>query len=137
MRRPHLPLLLALLAALLPVLALTGCGEAGGVSPQLGRLDSVAEVAASDVWAVGTVILHYDGYQWRHASDPVTSELRSVAMLSATDGWAVGSIQASATAPHYALLLHYDGATWQRVTLPQQYFDLSDIFMVSPSEGWA
>lgn len=175
MRQVRLPLILATIAALAPAITLAACGSRTASSGQLGTLDSVAMVSASDGWAVGTIILHFDGHQWQRTSDPVTNELVSVAMvsssdgwaagdgvflhfdghnwkkvyevpnaslsrvfmLSATDGWAVGATRASNASPAYALLLHYDGTSWQQVALPQRYESLEDTFMVSPSEGWA
>ncbi len=65
--------------------------------------------------------------------------LNSVYMLSPNDGWAVGSHQGS-TDP---LILHYTGGQWQRIGNPtggqlQLSFPwLTQIWMVSPTEGWA
>jgi hypothetical protein len=65
--------------------------------------------------------------------------LNSIFMLSASDGWAVGSHQGS-TDP---LILHYTSGQWQRINNPtggqlQLSFPwLSQVWMVSPTEGWA
>lgn len=128
MGKVRLPLVLSLVAAMVPVIAVTSCAEPPSQSTvaHLESLDAISMVSASDGWAVGGVILHYDGHQWHRVSDPVSTELMSVSMVSATDGWAVGG----------DVLLHYDGHAWQRSDqLP--HASLKRVYMVSATDGWA
>ena len=59
--------------------------------------------------------------------------LTDVSMSSATDGWAVGITGPSS----YGVLMHYNGSTWSRTTVPTGTYGLSAVKMISPTEGWA
>ncbi|MGZ3582494.1 MAG: hypothetical protein ACXWP6_07140, partial [Ktedonobacterales bacterium] len=88
-------------------------------------------------------------------SDPAISDgsypvLQAVSMRSATDGWAAGSFVKGAVK---AFFLHYDGTSWKEVdpVVPHSelqylapgkprvpaFMDLSDLQMVSATDGWA
>jgi hypothetical protein len=106
------------------------------------------------VWAVG---YHYDatsggdagaqiqrwnGRVWRPISLPVLDGpsvlLDAVDGTSASDVWAVGSRFGDET-----LIVHWDGASWQRVPAPsppedpQLSIELQSVFAASPRQAWA
>jgi hypothetical protein len=107
------------------------------------QLNGVRAVAANNVWAVGyaenqdaTLILHWDGTAWSQVPSPSPGGgniLNSIAAHSASDAWAVGVTssspfgargrpapggRATATADPQALILHWNGTSWQRVPSP-------------------
>ena len=106
-----------------------------------------------------TVLYHYKDRQWTPVyipiSDPAIPDgsypvLNAVSMRSATDGWAAGSFVKHSVK---AFFLHYDGTSWKEVdpVVPQSelqylapgkprvpaFMDLSDLQMVSATDGWA
>jgi photosystem II stability/assembly factor-like uncharacterized protein len=109
-----------------------------------GRVNSVSMVSASEGWAVGDtgLLLHYDGKTWKKVTSQAQGNLVRVYMLSATDGWAVGDGYNDSTTTG---ILHYDGRQWTPQLLPaslnialgQNNITLSDLSMLSASEGWA
>jgi hypothetical protein len=88
-----------------------------GTSADLSGVDAVS---TSNVWAVGsftndqhqvrTLVLHYDGSQWRRVASPnvgsVNNVLTGVHAIAADDIWAVGH---DGSKP---LIEHYDGVHW-------------------------
>ena len=112
-------------------------------SPNVGsgtygnRLNAVAVVSASDVWAVGfsphpsgtplyirqTLIEHWDGKNWSVVPSPNPAgktwvELKGVDAISANDVWAVGHAGDPSSVPLQTLTLHWDGAGWSIVPSP-------------------
>lgn len=96
--------------------------------PGSGKLDSIAGTSADDLWAVGSqssgprpfepMIMHWNGEKWRlerFAAATKAGGLTGVAVVSATDAWAVG--QTGGRVPG-ALVLHWDGSTWNKVRPP-------------------
>jgi hypothetical protein len=105
-------------------------------------LQAVNIRSTSDAWAVGywltgphrlvsrTLIEHWDGERWRivpspsvRASNGVLYDiLFAVSADSADDAWAVGSYESEAGGyggrGDHALVLHWNGQRWSRVTLP-------------------
>ncbi|MGZ6361972.1 MAG: hypothetical protein ACXWP0_09850, partial [Ktedonobacterales bacterium] len=106
-----------------------------------------------------TMLYHYKDGRWTPVyipiSDPAISDgsypvLQAVSMRSATDGWAAGSFVKGAVK---AFFLHYDGTSWKEVdpVVPHSelqylapgkprvpaFMDLSDLQMVSATDGWA
>lgn len=93
-------------------------------------LNSVAVVAANDVWTVGqaaqgnvyqTLTEHWNGTGWVIVPSPnvagSSSILQAVTVLSANDIWAVGySIDSNFN--NLPLTLHWDGAAWSIVPSP-------------------
>jgi hypothetical protein len=69
-----------------------------------------------------------------------TTELNAISMVSPTEGWAVGTISGVGQPSNKAsgLILHYKGGKWTPVSSPTEPGQvLTDIDMVSPTEGWA
>ncbi|MCP2341184.1 hypothetical protein [Actinomadura rupiterrae] len=104
----------------------------GAVSPAPAtggvRLNDVASLAPGDAWAVGDLegngafVEHWDGTEWKAVDNPgssiPTAQLMQVSASSANDVWAVGFRRlpnGGATVPY---TLHYDGAKWTEVTMP-------------------
>jgi hypothetical protein len=92
-----------------------------------GVLDAVAATSASNAWAVGysgnetraTLLLHWNGVKWSPVTTPkpVAGELGDISAVSATDAWAVGEQQVAGGGGR-PLMLHWDGKTWARQSLP-------------------
>jgi hypothetical protein len=75
-------------------------------------LASVWGANANDVWAVGSggaIFRKQNGGLWVAQQSPTTRFLYAVWGTSATDVWIVGDLGAA---------LHFDGTTWQQVTMP-------------------
>jgi hypothetical protein len=98
-------------------------------------LDSVEAVSSTDVWAAGyyynddgiaeTLTLHWDGTAWSVIPSPNTADddynyLYDLAVVSSTDVWAVGAYVRNLpySASYRSLVLHWDGASWTRVSSP-------------------
>ncbi|GAA4529769.1 hypothetical protein [Amycolatopsis samaneae] len=115
----------------------------------LGGLSAVAAAGPSDVWAVGTrlslsrqplpLFMHDNGSGWTTVAGPPDPEggghLRSVAVAAPDDVWAVGTAGPDATPRPYAA--HWDGQSWQEVTLPdKQSGALSSVTAAGPDDVW-
>jgi hypothetical protein len=122
-------------------------------SPNVGtgnsRLDAVAAVSATNVWAVGaaqnangvfqTLIEHWDGTAWSVVPSPSPStgssaELDSVGAVSGSDVWAAGD-SGSGT-----LTEQWNGTAWAVVTSPSPSTvsnNLTGIAVVSANDIWA
>jgi hypothetical protein len=107
------------------------------------RLQSVAAVSSSDVWAVGAgsqsgpLIEHWNGQSWAiAASTRMVGGLAAVAAISTTDVWAVGY---SSGVPQ-TLIEHWNGAIWSIVPSPNAspYANsLLRVAAVSDQDVWA
>ncbi len=81
-------------------------------------LKDVWGTADFNIWAVGSydenkgVILHYDGEKWSEIINQVGQNLFAIWGSKPSDVWALGG------SDEKALLLHFDGASWQMVTVP-------------------
>lgn len=93
-------------------------------SPDVGTLRAVDALSASDVWAVGDSILHWDGSQWTSYESPI-GPLNGVSAMAANDVWAVGNGT-----------IHWDGAIWNTVPSPN-LGTLKGVAAVSSNEAWA
>ncbi|WP_328733170.1 hypothetical protein OHT20_37905 [Streptomyces caniferus] len=94
--------------------------------------DAVTTTSDGKAWTVGRAmnrsvkdgvpaIQSWDGKSWRRQALPDVGkgELSSVTAVAPDDIWAVGAAYATdATSPQTALLLHWNGASWKRVTAP-------------------
>ncbi len=127
------------------------------------RLNAVAVVSATDVWAVGfgpqpggpayvkqTLIEHWDGSQWSIVPSPnpplstyAQVELDSVFALATNDVWAVGygeDPSATVSPADITLVEHWDGAGWSIVSSPnpdQEVNQLHAIVGVASNDLWA
>ena len=111
-------------------------------------LAGVTAISADDAWAVGsdgkTLILHWNGTAWRQASSPrVTGALEAVAATSASNAWAVGYAGnpggTGVESDNSPLILHWNGATWQRVSsnLTPGLGNLRGVAATSAGNAWA
>ena len=113
-------------------------------------LSGVTAISAGNAWAVGdaagqTLILHWNGTAWRQASSPgVAGTLEAVAATSASNAWAVGATSSPGGAggiqgSDSPLILHWNGATWQRVSsnLPPGLGNLRGVAATSAGNAWA
>jgi hypothetical protein len=95
------------------------------------ELNAVAARQSDDVWTVGSyedhestkpMIQHWDGQGWQRLPLvpmlPFGGVLEGVAALAADDAWAVGWQGGGGSTPPFALAAHWDGTSWQPVTLP-------------------
>src|SRR5712692_7912431 len=123
------------------------------------KLNGVAVVSATNIWAVGygplpggaafvkqTLIEHWDGARWSIVSSPNPPatfsdvELFSVFALSANDVWAVGSYDNPSAFPSFTLIEHWDGIRWSIVPSPSpdsQLNALHSISGVASNDIWA
>jgi hypothetical protein len=124
------------------------------------KLNGLAVVSASDIWAVGygpplpgeaafvkrTLIEHWNGTAWSivpSANPPVNTypqaELFSVFALSASNVWAVGSYENPSYFPSFTLIEHWDGIGWSIVPSPSpdsQLNELRSIAGVASNDIW-
>ena len=101
-------------------------------SGQAAQLNGVAEVAAGDGWAVGTVsdpsslasktlAYHWNGSTWQRVPAPNPAgpsqgnELAAVAARASNDVWAAGG---DGGYPEASLVLHWNGSAWAQVRVP-------------------
>jgi hypothetical protein len=100
-------------------------------------LNDVWGAGPSDVYAVGGseadpghVILHYDGSRWStvHIGDTRLATLNAVSGRSPSDISAVGYASL-----HHALFYHFDGNTWEEVTLDSDAY-LWDAWPAAPNK---
>jgi hypothetical protein len=127
---------------------------------QWDTLNSVSTESATDAWAVGyryvsgsstvPIIWHWDGVSWNKAASPnghmPDTELTKVSATSATNAWAVGTTSNPNVNPYgdnypaRAFVLHWNGTTWSRVSVPSPRPFRTHIRAVSASSArnaWA
>ena len=118
-----------------------------------GRLDGVAALSPSDVWAVGAVsranlstaplIARWNGRHWARVPAPSVPgynfvRLLAVAAHSRADAWAVGEAQNTAGQLR-PLIEHWNGRTWTLTPSPSQgkLSYLSDVAVTPDGAAWA
>lgn len=122
--------------------------------PAGGDLESVAAVAADDVWAVGgfgqgapgrTLVEHWDGTAWSVVPSPnkgpFPNSLSDVVAVAPDDVWAVGTWFTKAFDDR-TLTLHWDGTAWHRIPSPNvgpvsAANDLVSVSAVATDDVWA
>lgn len=121
-----------------------------------GFLDGMAAGSRSRVWAVGdnadsvggfdTLVIRWNGHTWLHVRTPVRQvwfvRLTGVTATSRSKAWAVGYYALGAGQPARTLILHWNGARWQRQPSPDPGGRSSSdaLFAVaatSRSDAWA
>ena len=126
-------------------------------SPSPGVFDFLQGVGAtstSNAWAVGTtlakgtvdqtLILHWNGTAWTRVMSPDPggtgrdNDLSGVATTASNTAWAVGSFDDSNN-NQQALLLRWDGTSWQQVQIPTSgdRSGLSGVGASSSGNAWA
>lgn len=120
--------------------------------PASVALNAVDALSPSNVWAAGeagsgqgyapnnTLLMHWDGTAWTRIPSPGPSALDltlgSLSMSSATDGWAVGSVYHPKTNRNTGVALHWNGTTWQQVTIGPE-FSFNGVASFSPTDAAA
>ena len=102
--------------------------------PEVGRLDAVAALNATNAWAVGgNHMLHWNGTSWKTATLPSdVGKLDDVALISGTKHfWAVGRRTSGAS-----LALLWNGTAWKLVTTPN-IGELRAVATISGTNAWA
>jgi len=108
-------------------------------------LVSVSGSSASDIWAVGQSVIHYDGSKWTAFSAPhidggAINELTGVADISPDNVWAVGYLNLNEQNPNQ-LIEHYDGSAWRinpgPKIPPTDVPILESVTATSASDVWA
>src|SRR5713101_5582631 len=119
------------------------------------KLNGVAVVTATDIWAVGygpplpgeaafvkhTLIEHWDGISWgivpSPSPDSQLNDLHSVSGVAGNDVWAVGLAGDGGTFnPLRSLIEHWDGASWSVVSNPGVN-ELFGVTALSANNVWA
>jgi hypothetical protein len=118
--------------------------------PGLGKqavLYGLAAVSGTDVWAVGergarayqdsgrTLLLHWNGQDWRQVASPVRAGsgfLEDVSASSAGNVWAAGE---SGTGE--MLVMRWNGRAWRRIPTPRIQGELTSVAATSPRNVWA
>jgi hypothetical protein len=115
------------------------------------RMDGVAVLSPTDVWAVGeqpnfvfSVVQHFNGTKWTVVPSPHFKSgeaLNAVQAISADDIFAVGSFVDERFHNHNPLVEHFDGTQWRVVPTPRlpggQSAELDGIAIISASDIWA
>jgi hypothetical protein len=120
-----------------------------------GGLTGLTATGQNNIWAISGqdegLVAHWDGSQWTLTSAipaglaPSTlPHLQVLATTSPTDVWAVGNYYYGMGAVNgYApLILHWDGTTWTRTTVPDPVgaghsTDFQAVAARSPRDAWA
>ena len=135
-----------------------GCGTAFSLMPAVdrdapARLEGVAGISQSNVWAVGTAsrrdgshrgwIVRWNGSAWKAVAMPPTAGadalLKGVVALSATNVWAVGHTENGSLTSSQTLILHWNGTKWSVKSSPSPGTagTLDGITAISPTNIWA
>jgi len=123
------------------------------------KLNAVAVVSSTDIWAVGfgplpggaafvkqTLIEHWNGTRWSIVPSPnppanfANVELDGVFALSSTNVWAVGFFEDPSRLPRLTLIEHWNGSSWTIVSSPNpdsQQNELHSIAGVASNDLWA
>jgi hypothetical protein len=104
----------------------------------------IAPVGADDLWIAGTVderdqshsvFGHYQSGKWTTLAAPADVQITALRALSSRDIWAEGSVTSKVTGLAPAIV-HYDGASWSRVTLLGDRTD-QVVDMMNATDAWA
>jgi photosystem II stability/assembly factor-like uncharacterized protein len=108
---------------------------------------AVGGIQAGASFSAGPVIIYWDGTKWEPVAVPTipggitptghtSAMLKSVFFAAPDDGWAVGF-----PGKLVATTLHWDGVSWQHVTLSPALLGqippiLTSVYMTSETNGW-
>jgi hypothetical protein len=92
-------------------------------------ITAIAATSSTDVWIAGWAgqgdrihshFEHWDGNRWRVVppSTGQTGDVNSLLAVGPRDVWAIGSYRNSVCGPDWALIQHWDGTAWHRVSSP-------------------
>ena len=92
----------------------------------------IVATSPTDAWAVGRVMLHWDGTSWTQvATPPADGDLWAVAATGSDNVWAVGSVSG------HALVEHWDGTSWQVMPAPAGAGTLESVAVDKTGDVWA
>ena len=119
------------------------------------KLNAVAVVSSTDIWAVGfgplpggaafvkqTLIEHWNGTRWSIVPSPnppanfANVELDGVFALSSSNVWAVGFFDDPSRLPRLTLIEHWNGTSWSVVSNPGVN-TLSGVTALAANNVWA
>ncbi|HJZ84263.1 MAG TPA: hypothetical protein VKN99_03790 [Polyangia bacterium] len=95
---------------------------------------------ASDAWAVGPSIAHWDGAAWTQVlQSPAQSGFADVWATAANDAWAAGGAYCRQGVTTYpcGIIWHYDGASWAPVPGLSDSDPLARLWASAPNDVWA
>jgi hypothetical protein len=118
------------------------------VTGYTAELTGVVDLSPTNAWAVGeansSLLEHWNGSTWSEVTIPdpdfTPGANDSISASSASDIWVVGSTLNTATDELVPEALHYNGAAWSVVAMPQAGTNSSTIGAVtdiSPTDAWA
>lgn len=118
------------------------------VRSEKAYLASAHFVTDTDGWAVGhslspgpgIIVMHWNGWNWSLSpSPPVLGALYEVRALASDDVWAVGWQNLVQPMQMDPLVMHWDGAKWEAVSLPAAYAraTLYDVLPIAKDNVWA
>jgi hypothetical protein len=118
------------------------------VTGYAAELSGVVDLSPSNAWAVGvansSLLEHWNGTTWSQVAMPdpdfTPGGNDSISASSASDIWVVGSTLNTATGESVPEALHFNGATWSVVAMPQSGANSSTIGAVtdiSATDAWA
>lgn len=104
-------------------------------TPLKSDVIAIKMLSASDGWAVGNSVYHYDGTSWQVIHVPVTTGFNAIAAVSPSNIWIAGT----GGSDSQVVIMHYDGHTWTRQKTPAllDNFTINALSMASAAEGWA
>jgi hypothetical protein len=110
-------------------------------------VDGVSATSASNMWVFGTkattpTVMHWNGKSWSTLSLPSlglpTGEglnPGSIATVSPTDVWVASGLSGGMGVASGYVLLHWNGTTWQRITIPASYKTFSVGYVAQDGDG--
>lgn len=132
----------------------TGSGWSAMTTPSdlpPGTLQHVVVFGPDDAWAAGgdysgdvesVAMAYWNGTQWTTVTTPFSTTrsltISAISGSSDDDLWVVGKTETGNTYQRKitSVALHYDGASWTRVHVPDQS-GLLDVDSLSPTDAWA
>jgi hypothetical protein len=109
-----------------------------------GNLGVVAAVSARNVWAVGTIIEHWDGSAWSVVHSPsqpgLSNTFGGLAAIAPNNVWAAGYTYDSSSGVSRTLIEHWNGSAWSIVPSPNPSLSenrLNTMTALSANNIWA